>query len=154
MITQSGQISDTIRITIDSDTLDRYWNYYKEQHPRARKHPIKHPYHESINAWMILRRQAMNALKQRWKAFISWLVCDLGYHNMQLERCIIKQTIYYPTRARHDNDNTVPKFILDGLVEGGMIVDDDNKHVTELRLSSSMDKDRPRTELVFYILND
>lgn len=138
---------EDILITIDNGILEEYFEYYFDLHPRAHKHPIKRPYHESINEWMIMRRPAMNHLKQKWKDFIKWLISKQGYANLRIEKCEIIQTIYYPTNRRHDVDNSVPKFVLDGLVESGMIVDDDSKHITQLTLRCGVDADNPRTEL-------
>lgn len=123
-------------------------------HTKAKKKPIAHPYHESINAWMILRRAMMNALKQRWKEFVQWLVDEQGYTNLRIERCEIHQIVYYPTNRRHDVDNSTPKFILDGLVESGMIVDDDMRHIAKLILECGIDKEHPRTELYIDILDE
>lgn len=140
-----------IILTIDNDVLDRYSAHYFTIHPKAVKKPIKHPYHESINTWMIMKRPAMNSLKQKWKDFIKWFVNEQGYANLHIEECEISQTIYYPTNRRHDLDNCVPKFVLDGLVESGMIVDDDSKHITKLTLQCGYDNENPRTELLFNI---
>ena len=136
-----------IKLIIDNDVLKRYEDYYFALHPRAKKSPIKKPYHESINEWMIMRRMEMNALKQRWKDFIKWFVKEQGYENLSIEKCAITQTVYFPSNRRHDIDNTIPKFILDGLVESGMIVDDDSRHVTSLTMKCRYDKGNPRTEL-------
>lgn len=136
-----------IRLVIDDAVLNRYKEHYFTVHPQAKKSPIKQPYHESINAWMILKRPAMNALKQKWKDFIKWFVAEQGYANLRIEECEISQTIYYKTNRRHDIDNSVPKFVLDGLVESGMIVDDDSLHITELKLRCKVDANHPRTEL-------
>lgn len=136
-----------IRLVIDKDVLDRYSKYYFMKHPRATKAPIKNPYHESINTWMILKRSAMNRLKQKWKDFIKWFVDEQGYSNLRIDKCEISQNIYYGTNRRHDVDNGVPKFILDGLVDSGMVVDDDFEHVERLVLECGVDKDHPRTEL-------
>ena len=143
-----------INMTIDSDVLDAYSEYYFSLHPRAKKRPIKQPYHESINTWMILKRAAMNALKQRWKDFIIWFVNEQGYTNLRIEKCEISQTIFYPNNRRHDVDNGVPKFVLDGFVDSGMIVDDDFRHVNRLILSCDVDKEHPRTELSLRISDE
>ena len=95
----------------------------------------------------------MNGLKQKWKEFIKWLVEEQGYANLHIEECEISQTIYYSTNRSHDPDNSTPKFILDGLVESGMIVDDDSKHVKKLILMCDVDTNNPRTELVIKILD-
>lgn len=137
----------TIRMTIDNSVLERYNLFYFTEHPKAHKKPIPHPYHESINVWMIMQRPMMNALKQKWKDFIKWYVGEQGYANLRIRKCEIRQTVYYPNNRRHDIDNSVPKFILDGFVDSGMIVDDDSEHVTKLTLSCLVDTVNPRTEL-------
>lgn len=144
-------MDEKITIVIDKDVIERYGEWYFTLHPKARKNPIKQPYHESINTWMIMRRPAMNGLKQRWKDFIRWLVRSKGYDSLRIDKCEISQTIYFPTKRRHDIDNSVPKFILDGLVESGMIVDDDCEHITKLTLECGYDQDYPRTEIVIDI---
>ena len=138
---------ETILITIDNSVLERYNMFYFTEHPKAHKRPIPHPYHESINAWMIMKRPMMNALKQKWKDFIKWYVGEQGYANLRIGKCEIEQTVYYPNHMRHDADNSVPKFILDGFVDSGMIVDDDSEHITKLTLSCLVDTVNPRTEL-------
>lgn len=141
----------TIKIVFDEETLALYEKHYFAIHTKAKKKPIPHPYHESINQWMIMKRPMMNSLKQRWKDFIVWLVNNLGYSSLKIERCEISQSIYYPTNRRHDIDNSTPKFILDGLVESGMIVDDDSNHIDRLTLQVGVDKKHPRTELIIKI---
>lgn len=94
-----------------------------------------------------MKRPMMNALKQRWKDFIIWLIEDQGYSNLHIEKCEMKFTIYYKTNRRHDIDNGCPKFILDGLSESGFIIDDDSKHVTSLTMECYVDKENPRTDI-------
>ena len=139
---------------INNDVLSQYEEYYFSIHTKAKKKPISHPYHESINTWMIMKRPAMNSLKQRWKDFVVWLVEHKGLSNLEIEKCEVTQRVFYPTNRRHDTDNTVPKFILDGLVESGLIVDDDCKHIKRLVLECDIDKEYPRTELMITIIKD
>lgn len=96
----------------------------------------------------------MNALKQKWKEFVVWLINDAGLSDMKINRCEILQKVYFPTTRRADIDNTVPKFILDGLVESGMVVDDSYDHITKLVLEAGYDKESPRTELTIKILDE
>ena len=128
--------------------LAEYEKHYFSIHPKAHKKPIAHPYHESINVWMIMKRPMMNALKQKWKDFIVWFVDNQGYTNLRIDKCEIEQTVYYPNNRRHDTDNSVPKFILDGLVQSGMIIDDDSSHIIKLQLKCKTDVKHPRTELL------
>ena len=92
----------------------------------------------------------MNALKGKWKDFIVWFVDQQGLANLRIERCELVFTTYFNTSRRHDVDNTCPKFILDGLCESGLIVDDDCTHVQKITLSCGVDKERPRTEIDIY----
>lgn len=141
----------TIKLEINNETVDKYTKYYFNAHPKARNAPIKQPYHESINKWMIMHRAAMNNIKQRWKDFIIWYINNEGYANLMIDKCKIVQTIYYGNNRRHDPDNSVPKFILDGFVESGFLVDDDNHHIKALTLICEVDEKSPRTEFLIII---
>lgn len=141
----------TITLTINKGVLEQYYKHYFAIHKRAKKVPIPHPYHESINVWMIMKRSMMNALKQKWKDFIIWFVEEQGYSNLRIEKCELTFTAFYPNNRRHDPDNSTPKFILDGLVESGMLVDDDSTHLQSLTLKCGVDLDNPRTEIRFTI---
>ena len=135
-----------MKLILDNEVLERYNQYYFTLHPKAHKEPIPNPYHPSINTWFILRRPELNALKQKWKDFIVWWVKDEGFK--QFNKVKMTFTVYFPTKRRHDVDNQVPKFILDGFVEAGLIPDDDEEHVTEITLRTGYDKDNPRTEIL------
>lgn len=142
---------ETLVLTIDESVIERYSEHYFCIHPKAKKKPIQRPYHESINVWMIMKRPMMNSLKQKWKEFIKWFIRDQGYSNLRIEKCEITQRVFYPNNRKHDVDNSVPKFIIDGFVEGGMIVGDDSSHVIRLILECGTDVINPRTELEFTI---
>ena len=94
-----------------------------------------------------MKRPQMNALKQKWKEFVIWWINDMGYQDKLLEKFEVTFTVYFSTRRRHDLDNQVPKFILDGFVESGFMVDDDSNHLTSLTYRAGYDKDNPRTEI-------
>ena len=71
-------------------------------------------------------------------------------HAAAYDECVkaeMEQTVYYPNHRRHDTDNSVPKFILDGFVDSGMVVDDDSEHISKLTLVCRVDVTHPRTEL-------
>lgn len=143
--------TNSYKLVIDMDTVCRYNDYYFNQHPKARKKAIEHSYHPSINVWMVLPRIQMNALKQKWKDFIVYYIKELGLENKRLENFEMVFTTYMPTKRRIDCDNTVPKFILDGLSESGFIVDDDSLHLHSLTLKAGYDKDNPRTEIEVFV---
>lgn len=140
-----------VKLVIDNTALAKYEKVYFAGHPRAKKKPIAQPYHESINKWMIMRRPQMNALKQKWKEFIAWLVDNSEYRDLHIEQCEIKFITYYGTARRHDIDNGCPKFIIDGLCENGFIIDDDSKHITSLTMQCFVDTENPRTEIEVYV---
>lgn len=142
----------TIKLVFDDETLGRYEKEcYFVKHPKAKKKPIEHPYQESMNKWMIMKRPQMNALKQRWKDFMVWFIEDQGYANLRIEKCEMTYTVYKPTHRRLDLDNQSPKFLQDGLVESGFLVDDDMEHITSLTLRGGYDMDRPRTEILIRV---
>lgn len=143
---------DELKIIIDQNTIDRYAEFYFQMHPKAKKVPIAKPRHPSINEWFILPRPQMNALKQKWKNFGCWLIRNMGYENMKLERFSISITVFFENRIRRDVDNQVPKFLLDAFTESGFIVDDDMKHLKSLTLSAGYDSDHPRTEIIVTLL--
>jgi len=98
-----------------------------------------------------MKRPMMNALKQRWKDFIVWFVDSQGYTNLRIKKCEMQFDTFYMTDRRHDVDNSVPKFLIDGLCQGGFIVDDDSKHILSLTLKCHVDRQRPRTEITITI---
>lgn len=140
-----------IKLILDNDVLEKYNKYYFFEHPRAKKKPIEKPYHPSINTWCILSRIQMNALKQKWKDFcVFWMKLE-KLNDMKLDNFDITITVFFNTKRRHDVDNQVPKFILDGFTESGFIVDDDEKHLHSLTLKTGYDKENPRTEIEVFI---
>lgn len=142
-----------LNLVLDQKVLDEYNTYYFKKYPRRSKAPIEHPYHESINKWFVMQRPQMNALKQRWKEFCIWWIENLGLSEKKLDQFEMTFTTYMPTKRRIDPDNTVPKMILDGLVESGFIIDDDGRHLRSLTLKTDYDKERPRTEINIKILD-
>ena len=140
-----------IKLILDNKVLERYNTYYFLEHPRAKKKPIEKPYHPSINTWCILPRIQMNALKQKWKDFVCFWMKLEKLENKKLDSFNITITVFFDTKRRHDVDNQVPKFILDGFTEAGFIVDDDEKHLHSLTLKTGYDKENPRTEIEVFI---
>lgn len=145
---------NVIKIVITQEIVDEYNDYYLAHNKRARKKPIEKPTIPSLNVWIILRRPMMNAMKQRHKNFIIWLINKLGYQNMRLNSFTMHCKVFMPSKRRCDCDNMTPKFWNDGFTESGFIVDDDYKHLHSLTIECGYDKDNPRTEIEFHILED
>ena len=85
------------------------------------------------------------------KKSILKAINDLGYEDMNLNNIDIEYDIYHPTKRRTDTDNYSPKFIHDGFVESGFLVDDDREHIHSLTIRCHVDKDNPRTEITVIV---
>ena len=83
------------------------------------------------------------AEKERWKG-ICIAYCR-PRPKTPPEYALVILTFYFDNRRRHDADN-YQKFILDGLVAAGVIMDDDFNHVQVL-CKGGYDKKNPRTEV-------
>ena len=143
-----------IKLILDRNLLDKYNEYYFKIHPKAKNIPIEYPWHPSINQWFILPRLQMNALKQKWKDFVKFWMKSEKLENRQLDNFSIVMTVFFNTKRRHDVDNQIPKFILDGFTETGFIVDDDEKHLHSLTIKTGYDKENPRTEFEIFIYKE
>lgn len=64
--------------------------------------------------------------------------------NPKYESCKIKITYYFKDKRRHDPSN-YDKFLLDGLVEANIIVDDNYNVIKEFTTVGLVDKENPRT---------
>lgn len=101
-----------------------------------------------------MKRPQMNDLKQKWKDFIVFVVNKYEYNDLLIDKATIMFKIYKSTKRRFDTDNYSPKFIMDGLVESKIIVDDDCRHINPLIIYGGYDKDNPRTEIYIKIIED
>lgn len=68
--------------------------------------------------------QAKYLLKKNWEQYITMVIEDLGYKNLNIPACAIQVHIIKPTRIRFDLDNLSIKFIQDALVLNNVITDD------------------------------
>lgn len=142
------------KIVITQSDVDRYAEEYFKIHAKAYKKPIEHPYHPSINVWFVMKRHQMNDIKQKWKDFIKWIIAENNLSNLKLNTFSMTFKTYMPTKRRTDPDNTVPKFILDGMTDAGFIVDDDGEHLKSLELCVGHDSSNPRTEIVITCIDE
>lgn len=102
--------------------------------------------HPSLNDWAMLRgaRFTVNRIKQEWTAKI--LDVARGIEPVR-GPVVVTVTYFFPDDRRRDLDNYVPKFILDGLVEAGVIEGDDSETVFDLRTRIRIDPMNPRTRI-------
>ena len=81
---------------------------------------------------------------------ISLLTSQVG-KEFNINKCKMTITYYFKDRRRHDPAN-YDKFILDGLVEAGVITDDNYSVITEFTTKGGYDKENPRTEIIIDII--
>ena len=72
-----------------------------------------------------------------------------GIESGPWERATIAATFYHKTKRRRDDVNALAmlKAAYDGIVDAGLLVDDDADHLTTLPASFAIDRDAPRVEL-------
>ena len=94
------------------------------------------------NAW--LYRKA----KREWTDAVVWSIRAQGIRLPKpFEHSVITITYYFKDNRRHDADNYSGKLLLDGLTRGGIIADDDLRHIATT-ISGDIDRQNPRTEIV------
>lgn len=88
--------------------------------------------------------QPYSEMKREYTELVAWLVIKAPKFN----KPIIK-IIWYEKNKRRDMDNVIAakKFILDGLVEGGIIKDDSRKYINDIHDVVLNDKLEPRIEV-------
>ena len=102
--------------------------------------------HPSINVWTNWHWRKQRTEKKRWAEMVGWLCKGMPQIKGKVKVKIIS---YFKTKHRHDYDNYTPKFILDPIVEQGLIEDDNSDIITELSLEFRYDKLNPRTEVIY-----
>jgi Holliday junction resolvase RusA-like endonuclease len=138
-----------IKIVINKEIIEKYYEEYFKRFPRRKKKIIKDPIPPSLNMWMIMPRFKMNAQKQAWKEFGSWLVKYYDLENKKLNKCKIIIEYFFSTKHRHDSDNYTPKNLFDSFTVSGLLVDDDFNHVESLTIKGNYSKENSRTEITF-----
>lgn len=90
--------------------------------------------------------QAYQAEKRKW----SWMILEAVGRNRPKEPikiATVKLSYHFPDKRRRDPDNYSGKFILDGLVNAGVLKDDSFNNI-KLELLGKYDKENPRTEVI------
>ena len=81
--------------------------------------------------------------KKEWTNAVAWLAKKQAPPK-PYRMADVTLLYYFPTRIRHDADNYCGKFLLDGLTQAGVIIDDDLSHI-HLHIGGDHDKENPRT---------
>lgn len=85
--------------------------------------------------------------KKTWTDFVLWELRRTRQTPPEpFERADVEICYHFPDSRRRDPDNYCGKLLLDGLTAGGVIVDDDFKHI-RLTVRGEVDRTRPRTEI-------
>lgn len=138
---------EKFKITIMQQDVDEFNAAYFSKHPKAKKVRIKKPQHPSLNETMIGNNMKINQLKQDWKDFIVFILAKNHLLDIGIDQCSIEYVTFFKDKRIHDADNITPKFILDGLVEGGFLIADDIDHIRKLSIIGDRDYDNPRIEI-------
>lgn len=80
-------------------------------------------------------------VKKEWRDLCTYL----DKPARPFEKASVVITFYFKDKRRHDADN-YQKFLLDGLVDAGIIIDDDFEHIT-VTCRGDYDRQEPRTEI-------
>jgi len=95
----------------------------------------------------IARAVTAKSYRKKAKAEVdSQVIGDLGW-----EKAIVSTTFFHATDRRRDDINSLAmmKSAIDGVVDSGLLLDDDHKHLTTLPAKFDVDKEYPRVEMVF-----
>ena len=101
--------------------------------------------HPSLNKWTHWHWAKKKRVKDEFKQEII-LKCN-KYQQPKIEKANVEVLYYFDNKHRRDRDNYVPKFILDGLVEAGVIQDDNDNDIF-INWKLLYDKSNPRTEII------
>ncbi len=91
---------------------------------------------------------ATSIKKHRWLSRDAILRQSMG--GRRWGYCIVEVTFYHRTERRRDEDNLIGslKAYYDGIVDSGLAVDDDSKHMRRCIPYSFIDKESPRVEFL------
>ena len=84
------------------------------------------------------------AMKKEWETYVLYY-CRPRPKD-PIKKSVVTITYYFKDRRRRDPDNYSGKFLLDGLVKAGILIDD-SFFCIDLRLKAEIDKKNPRTEV-------
>lgn len=102
----------------------------------------------SLNVWTKWCRYKVNEYKRDMYDAVGWLKKGLNLPQYKYATVMVKY--YHETnRVRDEVDNWAPKFIMDALVKGGLLVDDRTSWV-HVDVDMAVDKEKPRTEVFIW----
>lgn len=103
----------------------------------------------SLNIWKNWHWAKQNRYKQEMYDAVRLLA--LAMKLPKFERATIQVIYYHATNRRRDPaDNYAPKFLMDALVRGGILVDDNGDLVKVMPVVMEFDREKPRTEVFIW----
>ena len=86
---------------------------------------------------------------RKYKRLTREAVEDAKIESMPWWRCTVDAKFFYKTKRRRDQDNAMGslKAAYDGIVDAGLVADDDYEHMKRLYVDFEIDKKHPRVEL-------
>ena len=96
-------------------------------------------------------RFARAAAAKRYKRLARIATEEAQITSGPWEKATVAAAFYHKTARRRDDVNHLAmlKSAYDGVVDAGLLVDDDSEHLTTLPASFAIDRDCPRVELTF-----
>lgn len=96
-------------------------------------------------------RMRKAAETKRYRRLAKYTTIAEGVESGPWERATIQAHFVHKVDRRRDDVNSLQmlKPAYDGVVDAGLLVDDDSKHLTTLPATFSIDKESPRVELTF-----
>jgi len=95
-------------------------------------------------------RFAKASAVKRHRKMACEAVLDAEIETMPWKHAIIEVAIYYATKRRRDEDNAMGslKSFYDGIVDSGLVVDDDKINMTRKMPRLLFDSEFPRVEMI------
>lgn len=95
-------------------------------------------------------RMKKAASSSRYRTLARRAAEDAGVESGPWERATVRATFYHARRNRRDDVNFLAslKPAYDGLVDAGLLEDDDSEHLTTLPAAFELDREHPRVELL------
>jgi len=100
----------------------------------------------SLNIWKNWHWAKQGRYKKKLYEAVRLLA--LSANLPKYERAVVQIVYYHSTNRRRDPaDNWAPKFLMDALVRGGILVDDNGDLVDVQPVDMRVDPEKPRTEV-------
>ena len=101
----------------------------------------------SLNEWSRMHWAKAARLKKQWEHDVYYCAYSVR-PKTPIKFAKVKITYFFKTNRHRDIvDNYSPKFLMDGIVKAGVLVDDRTEYVGIPELVPDFDKDNPRVEI-------